>query len=76
MTVEHAIYIFNKKYPDKKLIGYWKDGGNYILNTEDKYGPGYSGEICQFLVSGNGDIQPTNPMRSEVIIDSPMIKIY
>lgn len=76
MTIEQAIHIFSKKYPSKKLNGYWEDGNNYILNTESEYGPGYSGEICQFLVSGNGDIQPTNPMRSEVIIDSPMIKIY
>lgn len=76
MTVDQAIHIFSTKYPTKKLNGYWKDGNNYILNVETEYGSEYSGEICQFLVLSNGDIQPTNPMRSEVIIDSPMTKIY
>ena len=76
MTMEQAVHIFKMKYPAKKPNGYWKDGNNYILNTESEYGPGYSGEICQYLIRANGDIQPTNPMRNEMIIDYPMTKLY
>ena len=75
MTVANAIDIFKKKYPDKKPNGYWKDGDSFILNTDLVYGAGYSGEICQYIVSPNGRVQPTNPMRSEIIIDIPMIVI-
>lgn len=75
MTLVNAIDIFKQKYSDKKPNGYWKYGDGFILNTDSVYGAGYSGEICQYIVLPNGSVQPTNPMRSEIIIDVPMIVI-
>lgn len=71
MTSKQAIDTFKKKYPDKKPIGYWIDGENVILNIAPSLGRGCS-EVCQYIVFENGEIQATNPMRSEVIINTPM----
>lgn len=74
MTSKQAIDIFKEKYPHKKPIGYWIDGENVILNTSPSLGLGYS-EVCQYIVFADGKIQPTNPVRSEVILNMPMKRI-
>lgn len=74
MTSMQAIEIFKKNYPNKKPIGYWIDRTNVILNIAPSVGRGYS-EVCQYIVFENGEIQATNPMRSEVIINTPMERI-
>ena len=68
MTSKQAIDIFKEKYPHKKPIGYWIDG------TSPSLGLGYS-EVCQYIVFADGKIQPTNPVRSEVILNTPMKRI-
>ena len=84
MTSKQAIDIFKEKYPHKKPIGYWIDGENVILNTSPSLGLGYStspslglgySEVCQYIVFADGKIQPTNPVRSEVILNTPMKRI-
>lgn len=74
MTSKQAIEAFKKKYPNKKPIGYWIDGSNVILNIAPSRGRGYS-EVCQYIVFENGEIQATNPMLNEVIINTPMKRI-
>ena len=64
MTSKQAIDIFKEKYPHKKPIGY----------TSPSLGLGYS-EVCQYIVFADGKIQPTNPVRSEVILNTPMKRI-
>ena len=73
----------NKLSPRQKLLlsylgsDYCKnriDGENVILNTSPSLGLGYS-EVCQYIVFADGKIQPTNPVRSEVILNMPMQKI-
>ena len=63
MTSKQAIDIFKEKYPHKKPIG-----------TSPSLGLGYS-EVCQYIVFADGKIQPTNPVRSEVILNTPMKRI-
>ena len=53
---------------------HWIDGENVILNTSPSLGLGYS-EVCQYIVFADGKIQPTNPVRSEVILNMPMKRI-
>ena len=43
-------------------------------NTSPSLGLGYS-EVCQYIVFADGKIQPTNPVRSEVILNTPMKRI-
>ena len=74
MTSKQAIDIFKEKYLQRNPIGYWIDGENVILNTSPSLGLGYS-EVCQYIVFADGKIQPTNPVRSEVILNMPMQKI-
>lgn len=74
MTSKQAIELFKKKYPNKKPIGFWIDRTNVIINTAPSFGHGYS-EVCQYIVFDNGEIQATNPMHSEVIINTPMKRI-
>ena len=74
MTSRQAIEVFKKKYPNKKPIGYWINGENVILNIAPSLGRGYS-EVCQYIVFENGEIQASNPMQNEVIINTPMKRI-
>lgn len=74
MTSKQAIDIFKEKYLQRNPIGYWIDGENVILNTSPSLGLGYS-EVCQYIVFADGNIQSTNPVRSEVILNMPMQKI-
>ena len=43
-------------------------------HTSPSLGLGYS-EVCQYIVFADGKIQPTNPVRSEVILNTPMKRI-
>ena len=66
MTVGDAKGIFLKKYPDKKLRGYWETDREVVLCA-------YTGDIqlmetTLFSVKDDGSITPTNPMRSPIII--------
>lgn len=74
MNVTDAIKSFKEEYPDKKVKGYWNDGDAIVLNVEQDRSVECP-EPCQFIVTGNGSVVPTNPVRSPIIIDAPMTKI-
>lgn len=75
MTLQNAIKIFNKKCPDLEPVGYWNDSPNIILATRPTRGADIS-EVCQYIVFQDGRVQGTNPLRSDVILETPMKKIY
>ena len=74
MTLQRAIDIFKKKCPTKQPIGYWIDETNVVFNIKPEYGKGYD-EICQYVVFENGNVMPTNPLRSPVILEKPMKRL-
>ncbi len=72
MTLQQALKAFEKAV-DKRPIGYWFDGSNYVFNTDpvdkDLSAP------CQYVVEENGMVYATNPMRHPFIIETPMEKL-
>lgn len=63
MTLNDAMKIFTREYPDYRILGYWQDAHDYIFNIE--VSPDYVG-AAQFIVKSNGKIQGTNPMNSNL----------
>lgn len=64
MKITDAMTIFNKKFPNRKVIGYWTKPNGYVLNTENEFSnivePG------QFLVTNDGHVYGTNPIVSDL----------
>ena len=60
MTVKEAIVIFAKQFPDKAVVGYWDKPNGIVLNTQSITAP------AQYLVTDDGQIYGTNPMRSNL----------
>lgn len=74
MNVADAVKSFKEEYPERKVKGYWEDGDAIILNVEEQRSSECP-EPCQFIVTSNGSVMPTNPVRSPIMIESPMKKI-
>ena len=55
MTVKEAIVIFAKQFPDKAVVGYWDQSITAGLTAP-----------AQYLVTDDGQIYGTNPMRSNL----------
>ena len=70
MSVEQAIKAYKKEY-DRPVIGYWVDGKNIILNVK----PRIPDEPAQWIVEPDGKVYNTNPLRNEVIVNTPMQKL-
>lgn len=70
MTLNEAIKLFKKEYPEYRVTGYWIKNGEYILNAKlifSKKGflvPG------QYVVTSSGEVYGTNPMVSDLDTDS------
>lgn len=68
MTLLEATNILAKKYPGRVVTGYWVNGKDYILNTkllsalQGVTAPG------QFVVTEDGNVYGTNPVRSNLDI--------
>lgn len=64
MTVKEAIVIFAKQFPDKAVVGYWGKPNGIVLNTQS-ITAGLTAP-AQYLVTDDGQIYGTNPMRSNL----------
>ena len=64
MTVKEAIVIFAKQFPDKAVVGYWDKPNDIVLNTQS-ITAGLTAP-AQYLVTDDGQIYGTNPMRSNL----------
>lgn len=64
MTVKEAIVIFAKQFPDKAVVGYWDKPNGIVLNTQS-ITAGLTAP-AQYLVTDDGQIYGTNPMRSNL----------
>ena len=73
MTINEAITLFYKNFPDKKVTGYWKKPDGYILNIEGSING--CPEPGQFAVTNRGEIYGTNPINSKLDFRS-MILIH
>lgn len=69
MTVQEAIKIFSKQQPNVKFKGYWKRGENIILNADLK-GDIEAPAPAQFIVTPKGKIMPTNPVLSDLSLET------
>lgn len=62
MSIEEAIILFAKQFPDRKFKGYWKTEDGFILHAESPY-PDSS--PAQFVVTNSGEFYATNPMMTD-----------
>lgn len=71
MTLEQAVDILHETMDKDKfrVNGYWKDGEDYILNTNPQYD-----EEClvpaQYIIKPDGQVIPTNPVRSRLTLET------
>lgn len=66
MNIHTAVTIFNKAYPNRKVIGYWDNEEGFVLNTCP---PGITiglAEPAQFVVTPDNKVYATNPFRSNL----------
>ncbi len=63
MTVKEAVAILTQKYPGRIVLGYWEDGDDYIFNTKPIKAIRGLAAPGQFVVTKNGEVYGTNPMR-------------
>lgn len=66
MNVQTAYEIIAKKMPERKILGYWANHGEIIVNVAPY--PGEAG-CTQFIVKDGGKVFPTNPLRSDLSLD-------
>lgn len=71
MTLDQAIDFLYKtmdksKYP---VNGYWKNGEDYILNTNPQYDVNRP-TPAQYIVKPDGSVIPTNPVRSRLTLET------
>ena len=74
MTAKMAANLFAKKFHDRMVLGYWEDQKGIILQVSPSL-PGRAEEPCQFLVTDDGLIYPTNPVVNPSIMRTKM-KIF
>lgn len=68
MTLVEAINILANKYPGRVVTGYWVKGKDYILNTKPLHALKGMTEPGQFVVTEEGKVYGTNPVRSNLDI--------
>lgn len=66
MELKKAIKLFTQYNPKRKAVGYWEQDGKIILNTTAYYDSEGMPEPGQYIVSEDGEIIPTNPIRSDL----------
>lgn len=68
MTLLEAINILANKYPGRVVTGYWVNGKDYILNTKLLRALQGVAAPGQFVVTEDGNVYGTNPVRSNLDI--------
>ncbi len=65
MTVNEAAAVLKKQFPERMIVGYWVKDNGFVFNTRSLV----SGEAApgQYLVTNDGNIYGTNPVRSRLI---------
>ena len=67
MTLTQALELLAKNVPGRTPIGYWEQNGQFVFNTKAASIEGMT-TPAQYVVTSNGEVYGTNPMRSNLII--------
>ena len=67
MTLAQALDLFAKNVSGRIPTGYWEQNGQFIFNTKAASGEGMTAP-AQYVVTNNGEVYATNPMRSKLDI--------
>ena len=65
MDINSAVKLFNAKYPNRKVFGYWVNGSDFVLNSFPLVYHGVV-EPGQYVVTSSGKIYGTNPLNSDL----------
>lgn len=68
MNVREATAILKKQFPNRKIVGYWVKSNGFVFNTKPLLGDSLV-EPGQYLVTDDGKVYGTNPMRSKLNMD-------
>ena len=74
MDIREAIKLFQSKYPDFLVTGYWKKPNGLVLNAKACQARRGATEPGQFVVTNDGKVYGTNPFCSD-LNPTDMIKI-
>lgn len=74
MTLMEAADLLARRYPGRKVTGYWKRENGYVLNTKPIKAMQCLTTPDQFVVTSNGEVYGTNPYR-EGLDPLDMIKV-
>lgn len=69
MNAKQAALLVVKKYPGRIPTGYWEKDGQIIINTKAIAAYAGRSEASQFIVTNNGEVIGTNPMRSKLRLE-------
>lgn len=67
MTLTQALELFAKNVSGRIPTGYWEQNGQFVFNTKAASIEGLTAP-AQYVVTKNGDVYGTNPMRSNLDI--------
>ncbi len=74
MTFQTASRIFLGQYPKRKILGYWDHPKGIVLQVSPALA-GRAEEPCQFLVTSEKEILPTNPAQTPELLRSNMKRV-